>query len=476
MELPGFIGPAYISTSRNVACEELVNWYLEPTQAPESKRAAFYPTPGLDEFATGLNAPIRGEFAQDGRAFVVAGGTLYEIDGVGAATVLGSVANDDQPASMASNGHGGHQLMVVSGGSGYIFDLNTSVFQAITSASFPTNAIMVDYLDGYFVVLQATTSIFYISALFDGLTWLGDFGQVSASSDTTTAMRVINRNVWFFGTERSQPWITTGNTFALQPIANVLVEFGIGAPWSLDEADGSLFFVGKDGRGSALVLRSSGYDFQKISTHYIDQVLSALPDLSNVRGYTYQERGHTFYVLCPNTGPALAYDLSTGLWALRGTWNDGLDRYDPLLQWCHMYAFGKHLVGDRTTGTIYEQSLSYGTDAGTPIRRVRTGAHTTADFQWMFGSEVILGVETGGATVSDPTPTVNWSYSKDGGHTFSTPSPTVIGAQGQYSELVRWYQTPGRFHDLVPRITTNATIPVNLWSIDLRIAAGTGQR
>jgi hypothetical protein len=142
-----------------------------------------------------------------------------------------------------------------------------------------------------------------------------------------------------------------------------------------------------------------------------------------------------------------------------------------------MFAFGKHLVGDRLTGTIYEQSLEIGTDDGTPIRVERQAPHINDGFQYLFANEVILGVETGLADADDPSPYLDLSWSKDGGHTFSTPVQASLGAAGHYSHLVRWQRVIGRFADLVLRVTTSTTRPLRIFSCDLpRLTPGTGMR
>lgn len=480
IDFPSFLGSDYIAQSVNTARSELVNWYIERTESATDQSpfpVRLQPTPGLSTFVSSLQSPIRGVFAQDGRAFAAGGTKIYELQGDGTADVIGMVISDDQPVTFVTNGHGGHQLIITSAGNGYIFDLVSGTFVQIGSG-FPANAVMADFIDGYFVVMQATTSRFFLSALENGLSWSpSDVGAVSSSSDNLIAMRVMSRNIWLFGSLRTEIWANQGGTFPFAPIQPIL-EFGIASPWSLAEADGSLCFVAQTQNGSAMVLQSSGYGFKRISTHNEELILTGLPDLWNVRAYSYQELGHTFYVLCPNTGPAMVYDLATGLWHRRGVWNAGQHTYLPLKQWCHMYAFGKHLVGDTDAGTIYEQSLAFGMDAGTGIRRLRTAPHVNQAQQWLFGSQVSLGVETGlsaGFTTPEDVffpQSLLLSYSKDGGHTFTEPRAASAGMLGEYSKLVTWHQTPGRFHDLVLRVEAMSSLPVRINSCQLRVEAG----
>lgn len=79
--------------------------------------------------------------------------------------------------------------------------------------------------------------------------------------------------------------------------------------------------------------------------------------------YVYQEEGHSFYVLhVPDSHSredetTWVYDVSTGWWHERATWNEETYRFEPHEGHCHCYAFGRHIVGSHRTGQIYEQSL-----------------------------------------------------------------------------------------------------------------------
>ena len=61
------------------------------------------------------------------RLFCVSGGEFYELGEGGAATKIGDVATGIL-VTWASNGVGGQQIMLTSGGRGYIFDLRDDTF------------------------------------------------------------------------------------------------------------------------------------------------------------------------------------------------------------------------------------------------------------------------------------------------------------------------------------------------------------
>ena len=106
----------------------------------------------------------------------------------GAATKLGDVATGVLPVTWASNGVGGQQIMVTSGGRGYIFDLASDTFHLIEAAYFPANVIACAYLQTYFLVLPANSRQFHYSAQFNGLEWsAGDVAQKSPIPGTCCA-------------------------------------------------------------------------------------------------------------------------------------------------------------------------------------------------------------------------------------------------------------------------------------------------
>jgi hypothetical protein len=63
----------------------------------------------------------------------------------------------------------------------------------------------------------------------------------------------------------------------------------------------------------------------------------------------------------PTEDQTWVYDASTNLWHERGSW-DGVD-FTVLPVRCHAYAFGRHLVGGRSTGNVYAMSTDIATDA-----------------------------------------------------------------------------------------------------------------
>lgn len=369
MKFPEFIGPSSTMRSRNADAERTVNLYLETIDGGGvgKTKSQLYGTPGIRPFLRALDgeeqnalsaSPVRALFYQDGRCFAVAGGGFFEIFGNHSAVTRGALAANIRPATICSNGTAGHQLFICSGGHGYIFDLSANTLTEITAPGFPSPALMGGFCDGYFVVLKGQSIQFQISALLNGLSWSGlDVAQVSESSDQVLSMIVDHRELWLFGSKTSSPWFNNGSaSFPFAPIQGTFIEGGIVAPFSACKIDNSVFWLDGDMLGAGIVRRAHGYVPQRISSHAVEESLRGLR-LEDAIGWAYQEAGHTFYMLyVPSHETTWCYDVATNEWHERAMWVPvGRGGYwTPDVGRCHAYAFGAHLVGDRSSGCIYE--------------------------------------------------------------------------------------------------------------------------
>ncbi len=369
MILPGFIGPFGRSRSHSFDVEASYNLYLETRDAGTPKsQATLLKRPGVQPRYRLPASPVRAIFYQDGRCFAVGGTAFCELFPNDTFVIRGTVAADSYPATITSNGQNGFQVFVVSGGLGYIYNAVTTAFAQISAGGFATPASMGAFADGYFISLKRTSNQFNISALNDGTSWSGlDFAKTSESADNKTSLIVNHRELWLFGTQRTEIWVNTASQttpgiapFPYQPIPGTLIEHGIIAPWSAQRLDNTILWLGGDERGANIVFRANGYTPERISTFAVETYLNALTTTANAIGWTFQLEGHAFYLLyLPSADETLVYDVSTNEWFLWALWDDALIRWVPHPGRCHAFAFGKHLVGDRASGIVYQQSLDF---------------------------------------------------------------------------------------------------------------------
>jgi hypothetical protein len=244
------------------------------------------------------------------------------------------------------------------------------------------------------------------------------------------------------------------------------METGILAAYSAIPLDNSAFWIGRDSNGAGIVYRAQGFTPQRISTQFEERRIQAAPKPDTLRGYSYQEDGHTFYIV---TGggmeTSLVYDLSTQLWHERAYLNDqGILELDIAAH--VVYAFNKQLAFDRRNGNIYTQSLDYYSDNGDEIASDRIFTHVFDENKRFIVNNLTVGIQTGlgleTGQGSDPQAVLR--ISNDGGMTYSGGQMRAIGKVGRYKDRVIWWRLGQsriktfwiRITDPVPRRITGA--------------------
>jgi len=466
----GFCGPTYSSQSLIADAQRCVNFYPEVIESQLGKSmVALYPTPGLKVFCTLAGPSVRGQAAINGRCFAVSGGVLSEVFGNGTSAAVGNLANDGLPVSMTASPT---QLLVASAGHGYVYDLGSGVFTADPANL--VNPAMVAYFDSYFVSIQGGTNKFQISTPLDATNWSGlNVIPIQVFPDNLVAMVVDHREMWVFGQTKSTVYYDSGSSsiFDVNPNAGV-IEQGLEAAVSVCRCDNTIYWLGNDERGAAVAYRANGYTPQRISNHAIECAWSQYPTRKDAIGYSYQEQGHTFWVLQFPSGKATwVFDAATQMWHERAYLNNGA--LEAHLGQNHVYAFGKHLVGDRQSGNIYQISLSFYDDAGKAIRRMRRAPHISVEQQWIFHNQLQVDVEAGlglqSGQGSDPKLMLRWS--DDGGKTWSNEYMAGAGKAGQYKARAIWRRL-GRGRDRVYEISASDPIPWRI--VDAYLMASPG--
>lgn len=440
MDFP-FIGPAYMHRSVNVAAQRCVNLFPEVVEVQNEKlHLVLIGAPGKSLFELLPKAPLRGSWlASNGRAFAVAGNSLYEVYADGTYLERGALLTSSGRVSIADNGL---QMMLVDGSHGYILTLATNIYAQITDPDFP-GADTVGFLDGYFVFNIPNTGMFGITALYDGFDVNAlDIATAEGSPDLLIGLLIDHREVWLFGSQTTEVFFNSGNaSFPIERIQGAFMEHGCAAKGSPAKLDNSVFWLGQDDKGRGMVFRATNYQPTRISTHAIEHAINQYADISDAASYTYQEEGHSFYVLNFPTGDATwVYDAATQMWHERAYLNvDGTlsrDRADN-----HMFAFGKHLLGDHITSALYEASLDIYADYDRPLKAIRSAPHYTKDRNGVFYPVFELGLETGVGLDGiqqgdDPVAMLRWS--NDGGHTWGNYKNRAIGRIGAFAQRLRW--------------------------------------
>jgi len=479
MRIP-VVGGTYESRSVAVDAQRTVNFYVEKVESGAGKaNAVLYPTPGLQLFTTLPDSPVRALYTEIGRVFAIAGGKLCEIKADGVVVVLGSVANDGNRATLRSNGLQGHQLFIVSGGYGYIYDTNTGIFTELTTVpAFPSGlAVTATFLDGYFVVSTATS--FQISGLFNGLAWDGtDKAIRSMGSDSIVCVLQNHRELWVWGDVSSEVWYNAGTAnFPFAPIQGVFVEMGCGALNTPVRFDNQVIWLASNRDGDRICVMAAQYVPQRVSTHATEMAWRRYSTSSDAVGFAYQEDGHSFYVLTfPTAEATWVYDASLKLWHERAFWNVAVGQYEAHKAICHCRAFEKHLVGDRSSGKIFDWNLRYALDDTSEIRRMRRMPHISNENKRLFFKHLELEMESGLPTfppiIQTDAPRLMLRWSDDRAHTWSPEQWMTAGKTGEYMARVQ-FERLGSSRDRVFEVTMTAQVPWRLIDGYLTLEQGT---
>lgn len=435
MKIP-FVGPTYQARSINADCQRAINCYLEMDNASPRAPVALYGTPGTILRATLGTAPVRGCIRQNNYGWWVAGSSVYRVDSSYAATLLGVMSTSSGEIGIASNGV---QILIVDGVSGWIVEVATSVLSEIIDPDFPSGVRRATYQDGFFIVSGDNSGRFYINETpNNGNSWNGlDFASAEGSPDNSIGVISDHRELWVFGEDSAEIWVNTGNAdFPFERSGNVFIEHGCAAAGTIAKADNSVFWLGADELGEAIVWRADGYTPVRVSTHGVEAVLQTYATVSDAFAFTYQQEGHTFYVLTfPTADATWVYDAATQQWHERSWFNQANSSNHRWRPSCHMFLNGEHLVGDFETGAIYALDLDTYTDNAGPIIRRRVTASFESMQKRMFFRSMQVDMETGvGISVGQgSSPLVMLRWSNDGGHTWSNEKTATVGRIGEYN-------------------------------------------
>jgi hypothetical protein len=467
------LGSSYVARSINAADNRMVNLFPEIVPEAGKEPAFLQRAPGLRLLASVGSGPVRGlwAFQSDATAaFVVSGNTLYKINTSWVAIAVGNVTGSG-PVSMSDNGT---QLFIACGGPSFIYNNSTGAFAEITDPDFP-GAVTVGYLDGYFVFNEPGSQRVWVTSLLDGTSVDPlDFASAEGSPDGLVSLIVDHREAWLFGNNSVEVWYDSGAVdFPLTRIQGAFNEIGCSAPYSVAKLDNGIFWLGSDARGRGIVYRANGYTGQRISTHAVEWQIQQYGSLTDAIGYTYQQDGHSFYVLVfPNANTTWVYDVSTGAWHERAGW-DGT-AFTRHRGNCQMAFNNEIVIGDYENGNIYAFDLDVYADNNSVQRWLRswralpTGQNNlkrTAHHTLQLDCE--SGVGLNGLDPFDPVPAVDETlslnfaaqlyevyeepvftqgvnpkvmlrWSDDGGHTWSNEHWSELGRIGEYSRRVFW--------------------------------------
>lgn len=485
-KFPSLIGGSGTTVSAVLDVEETINYIVERSQSrgATNPEGMLLPVPGLTRWGS-AGGPVGSRgfiYAADSRFFAVVGGRLIEFDANATATDRGAIAVDQNPAILVYNGLVGGQLGIAAGGNIYAYTLATNTLSAVLLTGGYTH---IAYAGGYGFAFNPITGRTLVGALNDFTTWdPATFFTRSLFADPARAIFTDENNlVWTLGTDTfearynsgqgTQPWI---------PLTGLVGAYGIASPFGLGCSPAGNFWVTRNAAGIGRFVVSKGGLPTPVGTYAIDSQIDKLATtagVSDAEVLIYDQGGHTTATVAlaaaqaatPSSPCSFNFDVEGHDWTKRGHWNSAMARWELWAPRCHALAFGKHLVGDRSTGTIWQLDPTSALDVdGNGARRMRRTPHLNKEHQRRPIDVVELLTDIIGDGIQAPgagsNPQMMLRLSKDGGRTWGSERWCGVGRVGEFLKRCLWTQLGAgqddvfefNFSDPVPRAIVDGYI------------------
>lgn len=461
MPFAPLVGGAYQNRAIISACQRCLNLYPEPQdqqKTGEPWAVTHFCTPGLTLQATNPNATCRCLYtASNGDLWTCYGQQIWWIDSSMVWHHVGDMLHTQPkwalpvltPVSMVDNG----TTIFIADGTGDGWYANVLTHDGFTRYDISIEqfsgwlgATKLAYQDGFVIGNEPGTPVFTVSGNFANSWNALDFASISGTSNNLVAPVSCHRTLLLLGTLSFEWWINNGGdgtalgSFPFSIYPEAWGDWGCVAPYSIAQCTNQAFFVSRDKYGKGVVMRAENLSARRISTFAIEYQISTYPRIDDAVAFCYQQLGHWFYCLTfPSggenyRGATWVYDDLTEEWHERCMIDDNGLEY-RIIPNQGASAYGNVYVGDWRSGALYTYDPNNYTDAGAPIKRLRSWPHALdtdgnrrlrftqviANMQVGSASEVGTTIEAIDATFVAPDGTLLEDYSNinDRGATFT---------------------------------------------------------
>lgn len=372
-----------------------INVYYHIREDQDRATIVLLGTPGSVYSGTLPESPIRGWRVVNNTVYIVAGFGLYAIVPTTGLIKLGTLSVVSRYVSMTDNSI---QLLIATGGFGYVYTLASSTLTKITDSWYPYGATSVDFLNQRFIAAKPNTREFYVSAILDGFTWnvltLPIYGTKENNSDFLSCVFVLNGNLILFGTQTIEFWQDVGTTpQPFQRVNGATQQWGLAAVQSKAFVGNTMMFLGSNLNNALQVIKLNGYTPVRVSTSDIEDIISGFTTYDDAVALTYMTEGHIMYQLTfPTENRSFLYDDNTNVWFEVQTGMAETARHYAQLG----ISFNtKNFFCDETSGDIYYFDKDTYTDNGQVIKRQVATRHIRNQGNVLSIAELFLDFETG---------------------------------------------------------------------------------
>lgn len=194
----------------------------------------------------------------------------------------------------------------------------------------------------------------------------GDSGVANVKKTGTIKFARDFGNLWFiFKDNEIEVWYNRGGDTPFVRLNESTIRIGLGASYSVVEANQSLYFMDSDKKFRVM----NGNRADLISGPYESYIFDKIQNPDDVYGFNF-EKEHAIRWFSPVDGICLKYDYESQFWSEDNHWEHGMNERLPINS--YMEFDGKQYFGDYDpTGKIFNWSEDSKDDNGNLIRVLR---------------------------------------------------------------------------------------------------------
>jgi hypothetical protein len=422
------VGGTYADDTRPWTVQDTVNWLVLPAEREGARsQSILRSAPGLVDYASTQNKPVRGAHDAEGLFLVVAGRTLYRVNTNGTTTSIGTIPGVGRVEMAHNQIENGNQIVIVNGQSGYVYNTVAGALTQITDGAFPGSPIA-DFIDGYIIGVDPFGRFWFTSDLNQATEYSTlDRQDAESQPDKIVTAIVIGDLVLVLGQRTGEFFQNTGAaTGTFQRVPGVTMDIGCASAYARARLDNSVYWLGNDGN----VYMLQGNSPVRISTSALEQAISGL-NWSNAFAFTFEDRGHKVFYLTFPDGQTFGYDVLSREWHRRESYGMKRWRINTLTRWRRGW-----YAGDFSNGTISRVDWTVMKEGAQPlVARRRTGV-SHANGNKVIADALKLVFDVGRIPVGVTDHFCSIRYSDDGGHNWSGSRVMSIGDAGGYLQTV----------------------------------------
>jgi hypothetical protein len=224
------------------------------------------------------------------------------------------------------------------------------------------------FIDGY--VILAKGSDVYNCDLDNPASWTtSNYLTAEMFPDPVRALARQNNQVVVFGSSSIEFFYDAANASG-SPLSrndSTTIQMGTAAPYCIYQNEKFCAYISQSDSGGRAVWLIEGFQPKKVSDEYIERILDAETDMSDVRGFGLRTKGHMFYVInLPTLNRTLVYDTDEKLWH---EWSSNSAGSHTVFGCDHMAdnGTGAAYLLHNSNGCLYKLDPNVYTDDGTTI-------------------------------------------------------------------------------------------------------------